>query len=360
MGTSNTFPPEASHRGVHATSVGFAMLLALGCAPTPSTPSPVQNDVPVTEVCSADAGPCLFGTATAVGFSGSPVLSVNLYQVFPFGSFPLVQQQLVASAPVAADGTWALSARNPGGHYYVQLVATVQATPSATPRQASTLIGPLAAPSGQAQALRISPIYASALQSNAAGGAQEINEVSAQVYDAVTGDAVIDASVSIAAGDASVTLLWDPGADPPSYRATFEAGTPAQATYTVSSSSWDGAAQLVAPTPTPVGAITSPEAGATFDDEGGTLSIDWAQEPSDFEVVELFAQSDGGWAAAYVSHAAIPPGVDNTGSLSSEGVDLDAGTYLVNVVYVRANCVATGGGCVQAGSIATESFTVTP
>jgi hypothetical protein len=360
MGTLKTPPPKPSNPEVLAMGVALAMLLAPGCSPAPSTSSTLPNNVPVTEACPTDAGACLFGTAAAVGFSGSPVLIVNLYQVFPFGSFALVQQQLVASGPVAADGTWALSGRDAAGHYYVQLVAAVQATPSAAPFQASTLIGPLAAPSGEALALQILPIFASALQSNGPGGGQEINEVTAQVYDTVTGDAVIDASVSITVGDASVPLPWAPGGDPPSYRATFEAGTPAQATYTVWSSSWDGAARIVAPTPSPVGAITSPAAGATIEDDGGTLGIDWALEPSDFEVVELFAQSDGGWTPTYVSPTAIPPGVDNTGSLSSQGVDLDAGTYLVNVVYVRANCVATGGGCVQAGSIAAESFTLAP
>lgn len=286
---------------------------------------------------------------------------MNLYRVFPSGDVGLVQQQLVASEDVAFDGTWAFSGQNVWGHYYVQLVAAVQANASAAPRQASTLIGPLAVPSGQAQALQITPVFASVLQSNGAGGAQEINAVSAQVYDSVTGEVVSDAAVSFTLGDASLLLSWDPGADIPAYRATFEAGTAAQPEYTVSSSSWDGVAQLVAPTPALIGAVTAPPAGAVVSDDAGTFGIDWEQEPSaDFEVVEVFEQSDGGYTPVYASPAAIPPDVSNTGPLSSEGVELDAGAYVVNVAYVRANCGATGGGCVQAGAIATENFTVAP
>jgi hypothetical protein len=320
------------------------------------------GNVPLTEACSGEAGACLFGTATSVGFSSSPALTVNLYRVFPSGSVGLVQQQLVASQVVALDGTWAFSGEDVWGHYYVQLVATVQPNASAAPKQASTVVGPLAVPAAQAQALQVGPLFAVVVQSNGGGGAQEVNEVSVQVYDSVTGDVVSDAAVSLTVGDASLPLGWDPGADIPSYHATFEAGLPAQPVYTVWSSSWDGAAQLTAPEPAPVGAITSPAAGAVVvDDDGGTFGIDWAPEPSaDFEVVELFAESDGGYTPVYVSPTAIPPDVDNTGPLSSAGVELDAGAYVANVAYVRANCAATGGGCVQTGSIATENFTVAP
>jgi hypothetical protein len=286
---------------------------------------------------------------------------VNLYRVFPSGDVGLVQNQLVASEIVAADGTWAFSGQDVWGHYYVQLVAALQANASAAPRQASTLIGPLAVPLGRAQALQIAPVFASVLQSNGGGGAQEINAVSAQVYDPVTGEVVSDAAVSFTVGDASLPLPWDPGADIPAYRATFEAGMAAQPDYTVSSSSWDGAAELVAPTPAPIGAITAPAPGAVVSDDAGAFGIDWEQEPSaDFEVVELFEQSDGGYTPVYVSPTAIPPDVTNTGSLSTAGVELDDGAYVVNVAYVRANCGATGGGCVQAGAIATQTFTVAP
>src|SRR5579863_9613685 len=140
--------------------VGFpaALLLALtvGCAGTPQAPSMVGN-VPLTEACSGEAGACLFGTATAVGFSLAPALTVNLYRVFPSGSVGLVQQQLVASQVVAVDRTWAFSGQEAWGHYYVQLVAAVQPNARAAPKQASTVIGPLAVPSGQPQALQVGP-----------------------------------------------------------------------------------------------------------------------------------------------------------------------------------------------------------
>jgi len=324
-------------------------------------PSASGSGLPATSACSGDAGACLFGTAKASGFSRTPALTVNLYRVFPSGSFDLVQQQLVASQLVAADGTWAFSGREVWAHYYVQLVATVQPTPSAVPSLVSTLVGPLSAPSEQAQSLEMGPVFGSVLQSNGVAGGQEIDEVSAQVYDPVTGQVVSDAAVSIAIGDASLPLPWDPEAGTPSYRATFESGTPAQPGYTVSSSSWDGAAELLAPSPSPVGAITAPEGGESVSADAGTFAVDWALEPSaDFEVVELFTQTDGGWTPIYLSPAAIAPDVGNTGSLSDEGLTLDPGAYLVNVAYVRAACAQGGGGCVQAGSVATETFGVTP
>jgi hypothetical protein len=321
----------------------------------------MSGNVPLTEACSGEAGACLFGTARAVGFSSSPALTVNLYRVFPSGAVNLVQQQLVASQLVAVDGTWAFSGEEAWGHYYVQLVAAVQPNASAAPKQASTVIGPLSVPSGQPQALQVGPLFAVVLQSNGGGGAQEVNEVTVQVYDPVTGDVVSDAAVSVTVGDASLPLAWDPESDIPSYRATFDAGIPAQPGYTVWSSSWDGAAELVAPDPAPVGAITSPAVGAVVVDDGGTFGIDWTPEPlADFEVVEVFARSDAGYSPVYVSPTVVPPGVDNTGPLSSAGVELDAGAYVVNVAYVRAKCTVTGGGCVQAGSIATENFAVAP
>src|SRR5580658_8208974 len=92
--------------------VALSLLLAVaGCSSPSTTMAPALPGVPSTAACSGDAGACIFGTAAAVGFVGSPVLTVNLYRVFPSGSFQLVQQQLVASQLVAADGTWAFSGR---------------------------------------------------------------------------------------------------------------------------------------------------------------------------------------------------------------------------------------------------------
>jgi hypothetical protein len=332
------------------------------CSSGAVAPTPAPSGVPLTATCAADGGACLFGAATAVGFAVSSSLSVNLYRVFPSGSLDLVRQELVASQPVAADGTWAFSGREAWGHYYVQLVATFQAPPGTVPNQATTLVGPLVAPSTQAQALQIGPIFASVVESSGGdGGGQQIDQISARVFDPLTGNEVSDAAVSIVLGDASVSLGWDTDADIPAYGATFGPGTLGQATYTVTASSWDGAAQLVAPDPAPTGAITSPAAGAAVSIANGAFAIDWMPEPAaDYEVVEVFEQTDGGWAPAYVSPSAIPPDVSNTGPLASAGVSLDAGTYLVNVAYVRANCVTTGAGCVQSGSIATETFTLNP
>lgn len=359
--------------GSYADEVGLArwltpLVLVAPCVCVACSTAPINgprflpNGVPSTAVCSGDAGACLFGTAVASGFASVPALTANLYLVFPSGSPGDVQEQLVASQLVASDGTWAFNGRAAWDHYYVQLVAAVQAVSSAAPQQVSTLVGPLTAPSSQGVALQIGPVFASVLQSNAGGGGQQINEVSAQLYDSVTGAVVTDASVSVVVGDASVPLAWSPSADVPSYRATFDAGVPAQPTYAFSSSIWDGAVQLVAPSAPAVGAITAPPAGASIAGDGAAaLSIDWASvQSSDFEVVELYVASDGGWEPLYPSLPAISPDSQNTGPLSNAGIDLDAGEYLVNVAWVRAACAANGSGCVQAGSIASEGFEITP
>ncbi len=116
------------------------------------------------------------------------------------------------------------------------------------------------------QALQIGPIFASVVESSGGdGGGQQIDQVSARVFDPLTGNEVSDAAVSIVLGDASVSLGWDTDADIPSYSATFGPGTLGQATYTVTASSWDGAAQLVAPDPAPTGAIfTTRESGSPW------------------------------------------------------------------------------------------------
>jgi hypothetical protein len=362
-GFAGSYAEEVGLTGWLTRWLLVAPAVCAACSTPPiNGPRFLPNGVPSTAVCSGEGGSCLFGTAAAVGFASVPVLTANLYRVFPSGSPGDVQEQLVATQLVALDGTWAFNGREAWDHYYVQLVAAVQAVSSAAPQQVSTLVGPLTAPSSQGVALQIGPVFASVLQSNAGGAGQEINEVSAQLYDSVTGAVVTDASVSVVVGDASVPLTWSPAADVPSYRATFDAGVPAQPTYAFSSPNWDGAVELVAPSAAAVGTITAPAAGASIaGDSAAALSIDWASaQASDFEVVELYVESDGGWEPLYPSLPAISPDTQNTGPLSNAGIDLDAGEYLVNVAWVRAACAANGSGCVQVGSIASEGFDVTP
>jgi hypothetical protein len=337
--------------------LAFAVLIAAAGCGSKSAPPPgvVVIDQPATTACAGDSGDlssCLFGTATAIGFTPPYGLDVYLYEVFPEGSEPYVQQQVVA-----ADGTWAFSGLTAPGHYYVQLAASFPATADMAPHEATTVIGPLAVPSaGQPQMLQIGPVYATVTQSGAAG-AQQVNGASAHVYDPMTGAELTNAAVNLSVGGASVPMPWDPLARVPSYRVTFDAGIPAQPAYTVSTSAWDAGAALVAAEPTFTGAITLPEAGASV--ATGALAVDFMPEPeADFEIVEVFSQSDAGWSTSYISPTPIPDNVGTTASLA--GARVPPGPCLVNVDYVRANCVATGAGCVQAATIATETLTVTP
>jgi hypothetical protein len=274
-----------------------------------------------------------------------------LYEVFPEGEAQSAQQQLVA-----ADGTWAFSGLTTAGHYYVQLVVGFAGAADAAPHQALTVVGPFGVPSaGAAQALSITPITAAVTQSGAAGS-QQATGASAHVYDPVTGLELSDAAVSVSVGGASVPMPWDTTSRVHAYRVAFDAGLPAQPTYTVTASSWDAGAQLVAAEPTFTGAITFPEAGASV--PSGSLAVDFTPEPeADFEIVELFQTSDAGWVATYVSPAPIPNSVGTTGLLANAGVP---GPCLANVDYVRANCVASGAGCVQAATVGSVTFTLTP
>jgi hypothetical protein len=188
-------------------------------------------------------------------------------------------------------------------------------------------------------------------------------------------DAAVRATVALAVGDASVPLPWDKAAcGVPAYCITFPMPPPSQSSYAVTTTlagsqypSDAGSAQwnLTADPPSFVGAITSPEAGIALQgsSSGGAadLQVTWVPEPADFVTVTLFEdQTPSGptstWTTVYASPAPQDP---STTEAVIPGQDVaDAGDYLLNVQYSKANCPSAADGCVVSSMVADTLFTV--
>jgi hypothetical protein len=184
--------------------------------------------------------------------------------------------------------------------------------------------------------------------------------VIARLFDPVSGAEITSgATVTLSNGDASTPLaptLLAPDPTPVWFAALAQ---PAQPTYTVTAQhpafvGFDGGIvlQLVADPPAFDGTITSAEAGAN-----GAVNVVWSAEPqAGYEMVEVYPETaDGGVVGTTVFASPSP---DPPGQTSETTGPLEAGTYLVNVAYTRANCPSYAGGCVQAAAVAATRTTV--
>jgi hypothetical protein len=307
---------------------------------------------------------CLYGTAQITGYSSAPIKTeVELFRVFPTapgGSTsaptPLAAQYL------ALDGTWAFSADQSGkpldawDHYYVQVVPQLSATQI---KAAATRVGPLALPGsgGAPIAIQVKPVQLEVLEEKAAMKPMYLQWASAHLFDPASGnDVQAGATVSILVGATPTPMPWvSSGNGAPAYFHEFQSNTiPAQATYQITSSLQGSPAQatwtLTADPPTSDVALTSPVAGTPLH-AGQALTVTWPPHANaDFELVQLYVQEDAGFPLTYAS-----PQIDR-GDTSSETIPASylstPGTYLLNVAFIKANCPASGDGCVQAGTVA--------
>ena len=258
-------------------------LLTLACTPsggTGPTGSPVipqdggvapQQD---TETCTGDTTKCLSGTAQTKSLAAPQAYFASLYTMLPLGgAAPVAQQQ------VARDGTWAFSDLSEGEHYYVQIAAVYgEGADGGGGNAIGATVGPLAVPaSGSTQAVVVKPVQLTVEQSATSGGALELVSALAYVFDPTTGaPSTGNDTVTIGVGGTQVPMPWTAIApNVYAYSATFTSPTPAQSTYTIttsSSASW----QLVANTPSFTPSITAPASGATVP-SGTDLLVSWAR-----------------------------------------------------------------------------------
>jgi hypothetical protein len=225
----------------------------------------------------------------------------------------------------------------------------------------STVVGPLTAPTFNVD-ITLRPIQATASESRQAGGNMQLDWVLARLFDPATGSEITSgAQAAVTVGGSAgvttplaVTALGSAGQH---YYVAFSQPPAAQPTYVVTASHpafGDAGLSLglVADPPAFDGTITFPDGGTA----SSPVTVTWTAEPlADFEAVALYAVQDGGLASApaFVSPQPNPP--DQT----SETVGaVEAGTYLVNVAYTKANCPADAGSCVQAAAVAATTVTV--
>jgi hypothetical protein len=289
-----------------------------------------------------------------------------VYSSFPQGTAKPLQSQLVAN-----DGTWAFSGLSPSAHYYVVVVDDFRLGPPgggpAVGSSISAIVGPLTVPATSADAgaslqVSVKPVQLAMLENRPTGGSWQLQWASAHVFDPSSGAEIKStAQVAVDVAGAPTAMPWV--VDPihgSLYFAQFSAATPAQASYTMTTSdpllgamplSWT----LVAAPPTFDGSITAPAGGATIP-ANAPLAVAWNPQPAaDFELVELFARdATGAWTLAYTS----PQPDDSTAAGETiPGALLPPGKYLLNVAFATANCPASADGCVFAEAVAVAQFT---
>lgn len=304
---------------------------------------------PTTEACTGVATTCLSGTAAPSGFTVAPKrMKVELYREYPAsGAVP------VASVPVALDGTWAFSSLGTWGHYFVQLVADF-----GQPVSLSSVVGALTVPStGSPIALRVLPVQLSLLQQGPPGGPQLLVSALGYVFDPLTGAPVSNATVAVVVGGTPQAMTWTQvAASTYAYLFTAPSMTPAQATYTVTTSQPGGATstwQLTAPTTTTLMPnLTAPAGGATIP-ANQPLTVEWPAQAADAETVELYAMAQGTWSSVYASPIEAADVLQQT----VPSTDVTAGSLLVNVQFLLGGCPPTADGCVAAGVVASAQVT---
>jgi hypothetical protein len=304
---------------------------------------------PTTEACTGATTACLSGTAAASGFTVQPArMKAELYREYPSSG-----ATAMTSVPVALDGTWAFSGLPAWSHYFVQIVADF-----GQPVALSSVVGALTVPSTGAPpvAVRVQPVQLSVVQQSQVGAPQQLVSALAYVFDPSSGAPVSNATVSIVVGGTPEPMAYTAvAAGTYGYVLKAAASTPAQASYTVTTtlpgataSTW----QLVAPTSTLTPVLSAPVTSTTVPAKQ-PLTVAWAAQPSDAELVTLYAQTEGVWNAVYQS----PPDAADVLQQIVPGPQVTMGALLVNVQFLSGSCPATADGCVAGAVVAAAQVT---
>ncbi|HEY4013377.1 MAG TPA: hypothetical protein VGM06_08570 [Polyangiaceae bacterium] len=302
---------------------------------------------PPSAAACDDATTCLSGVAVPGVFVDQPVeLRATLYQ-----GFPVNVGSGIASQKVALDTTWAFDGLEAGTHYFVQFDPGYLSTmTSAEEAGLPTVTGPWVVPSeaGAGISVRANPAAITVFEQGAVGGAMHLDAVLARVDEPLPGAS----SVSVGVGDASVPLAFDTAQL--GYLHQFASPPDAQPTYTIVSSAPDASVSvawtLASSPPTTAGTITAPALGATVP-ANQDLPVIWtAGAEADYVSVTLFASVDGGYTQVF---SAPSVSIDTT-IVSIPAAQIPAGSYLLNVGFVRAYCPAERDGCVHSSRVVSQ------
>ena len=322
--------------------------LLAGCpavAPLPdqSSDGGDSDAFPDTEACAGAATACLQGTAATRGFT----VAAHGLEAVLFEGYPATGATNVAKVIVARDGTWAFSNLHPSTHYFVQVLADFGQAVAAP-----FVVGPVSIPSSGAPiAIQVPPVQLSVLQEQQTSGMQLVS-AQAYVFDPANGKTAAGATVTLDVGGVPQPLAAAGAA----YALTLPAGTPAQASYTFTTSLADAGAptawQLTAPAGSLAPAVTVPANGASVD--AGAWNVTWPPSiGSDAEVVTLYTPGDGGWTPGF---QAWLDAAQTSATIPMMGVA--PGAVLVNVEFLLGSCAPAADGCVASAFVASSQITV--
>jgi hypothetical protein len=313
-----------------------------------------QVVVPKTLACAGDKSTCLSGTLAVKDFTAKPTATrVTLYHVFPHGNVAVV-----ASTPVALDGTFAFSRLDSWAHYYLQGEARFDKGTNAY--SMITNVGSFTVPATQAPIpIVIRPVFLEVLQNAPSGGATTVTWASAHLFDPSSGTELTAGTVSLTANGTSYPMPYVAGAGGmKSFNVSLPAGIPGGTSFTITTSypeleaspvTWN----LVGEPATFGGAIVSPTGPVPANK---ALTVTWQAQPSAaYSQTELFLQQGTDFVLSYTSSTVNAPDV-TTETIPAANLTT-SGTYQLDEAYANATCPASADGCVY--DLATTGVTLT-
>jgi hypothetical protein len=326
-------------------------------APEDAGPSGDATPILSTAVCRGDTANCLSGTLALGDFTALPTAAkVTLYHVFPHGNV-----EVVASSPIAEDGTFAFSRLPAWSHYYLQ--GEVRFGEDASATAVASTVGSFSVPApSKPIAIVVRPVFLEVLQEAPSGGSTLLSWASAHLYDPASGREVTHGSVSLTANGTSFPMPYGTNAGgTQSFNVNLPSGTPGGTSFTIvtayaelgpTSKKWTLAGEPA----TFSGALLSPM-GVVPVPAKAPLAVTWQAQPmASYSQTELFQQQGTSYVQRYVSPTVDAPNV-TTETIPASALG-SSGTYLLNEDYASATCPTTADGCVYNLSTAAVNLTV--